>query len=54
MTIMYPDEYQDDEILQGFHEEELGKAERYELEFDDAEIWLAAQDVPDWTSDTHL
>ena len=50
MSIMWYDEYQDEEILQGFHEDEMGKAERHELEFDEAEVWLAAQDVPDWTT----
>lgn len=47
--MIWYDEYEDDEILQGFHEDQERLAESY-IEFDEAEVWLAAQDVPDWTA----
>jgi hypothetical protein len=52
VSIMWQHEYEDEEIMQGFHEEQEGLAEEWlarQEPMDDAEAWLAAQDVPDWT-----
>ena len=65
MTVWYRDEYADEEILSAYHEEMEAQADMFLAEtdpdnygndwetavgMDDADAWLAAQDVPDWTA----
>jgi hypothetical protein len=47
MSVWFVDEFDADEVQDGFHVDDPSVSLD---EFDAAEEWLAAQDVPDWTA----
>lgn len=52
MRYLTPDEYDEHDFDEGFTIIDTWaqtRADEYKWEFDEAEAWLAEQDVPDWT-----